>query len=99
MCVLFYDVCLVVNVGNVGVFLLCDDDVVKVFIYKYDLYNKKEWNCVKNLSGIIVKIERCVLVNGVFGVIRGLGSIGDMVLKKCVINELDVKNVCIEFSD
>ncbi|XP_068688095.1 protein phosphatase 2C-like domain-containing protein 1 [Montipora foliosa] len=98
-CVLSRDACLAANVGNVGALLLRDDDVAKVLTHKHDLYNKKERNRVKNSSGIIVKTERCALVNGALGVTRGLGSIGDTALKKCVINEPDVKNVRIESSD
>lgn len=91
--------CFIVSVGNVGVMLLWDNDIVKVFMYKYDLYNKKECEWVKKLRGVIVKIEKCVFVNGVLGVIRGIGSIGDMVLKKCIINEFGVKIVFLDLLD
>lgn len=91
--------CFIVNVGNVGVILVRDNDVVKVFINKYDLYNKKECECVKKLSGVIVKMEKCVFINGVFSVIRGIGNIGDMVLKRCIINEFDVRIIFLDFID
>lgn len=98
-CVLSRNECYVANVGNVGALLLRDGNVAKVLTHKHDLYNKKERYRVKNSSGIIVKTERCALINGALGVTRGIGSIGDTALKKCVINEPNVKNVRLDPTD
>ena len=98
-CVLTDDTCFVADAGNVGAILLRDNDVIKVLTHKHDLYNKKERERVKKSSGVIVKTEKCALINGVLGVTRGIGSIGDMALKKCVINEPGVKSVPLDPSD
>ena len=98
-CVLTDDACFVADAGNVGAMLLRDSDIVKVLTHKHDLYNKKERERVKNSSGVIVKTDKCALINGALGVTRGIGSIGDMALKKCVINEPGVKIVPLHPSD
>ena len=98
-CVLTHDTCFVANAGNVGAVLLRDNDIVKVLTHKHDLYNKKERDRVKKSSGVIVKTEKCALINGALGVTRGIGSIGDMTLKRCVINEPDVKSVSLDPTD
>lgn len=98
-CVLTHDTCFIGNEGNVGAILLRENDIIKVLTHKHDLYNKKERDRVKKSSGVIVKTEKCALINGALGVTRGIGSIGDMALKKCVINEPDVKSVPLEPSD
>ena len=79
--------------------LLRDNDIVKVLTHKHDLYNKKERERVKQSSGVIVKTEKCALINGALGVTRGIGNIGDMALKKCIINEPGVKIVPLDPSD
>lgn len=98
-CVLTDGTCYVADAGNVGAILLRDNDIVKVLTHKHDLYNKKERDRVKKSSGVIVKTEKCALINGALGVTRGIGSIGDMALKKCVINEPGVKSVPLDPSD
>lgn len=98
-CILTHDTCFVANAGNVGAILLRDNDIVKVLTHKHDLYNKKERDRVKKSSGVIVKTEKSALINGALGVTRGIGSIGDMALKKCVINEPYVKSVSLDPSD
>lgn len=98
-CVLTDDTCFIADAGNVGAILLRDNDIVKVLTHKHDLYNKKERDRVKKSSGVIVKTEKCALINGALGVTRGIGSIGDMALKKCVINEPGVKIVPLDPSD
>ena len=98
-CVLTDDTCFIADAGNVGAMLLRDNDIVKVLTHKHDLYNKKERERVKKSSGVIVKTEKCALINGALGVTRGIGSIGDMALKKCVINEPGVKIVPLDPSD
>jgi len=87
------------DAGNVGAMLLRDNDIVKVLTHKHDLYNKKERERVKKSSGVIVKTEKCALINGALGVTRGIGNIGDTALKKCVINEPGVKMVPLVPSD
>jgi len=98
-CVLTDDMCFIADAGNVGAMLLRDNDIVKVLTHKHDLYNKKERERVKKSSGVIVKTEKCALINGALSVTRGIGSIGDMALKKCVINEPGVKIVPLDPSD
>ena len=98
-CVLTTDTCFIASAGNVGAMLLRDNDIVKVLTHKHDLYNKKERERVKKSRGVIVKTEKCALVNGALGVTRGIGSIGDMALKKCIINEPGVKIVPLDPSD
>lgn len=98
-CVLTDDTCLIADAGNVGAILVRDNDIVKVLTHKHDLYNKKERDRVKKSSGVIVKTEKCALINGALGVTRGIGSIGDIALKKCVINEPGVKSVPLDPSD
>ena len=98
-CVLTRDMCFIANAGNVGAILLRDGDIVKVLTHKHDLYNKKERDRVKKSSGVIVKTEKCALINGALGVTRGIGSIGDTDLKRCVINEPGVKSVPLEPTD
>lgn len=98
-CVLTHDTCFIANAGNVGTILLRDNDIVKVLTHKHDLYNKKERERVKKSNGVIVKTEKCALINGALGVTRGIGSIGDLALKKCVINEPNVKTVPLDPSD
>ncbi|KAL9958301.1 hypothetical protein ACROYT_G035301 [Oculina patagonica] len=98
-CVLTDDTCFIADAGNVGAMLVRDNDIVKVLTHKHDLYNKKERDRVKKSSGVIVKTEKCALINGALGVTRGIGSIGDMALKKCVINEPGVKSVPLDPSD
>ena len=98
-CVLTHDTCYIGNEGNVGAILLRDNDIIKVLTHKHDLYNKKERDRVKKSSGVIVKTEKCALINGALGVTRGIGSIGDTALKKCVINEPDVKSVPLNPTD
>ena len=98
-CVLTDDTCFMADAGNVGAMLLRDNDIVKVLTHKHDLYNKKERERVKKSSGVIVKTEKCALINGALGVTRGIGNIGDMALKKCVINEPGVKIVPLVPSD
>lgn len=98
-CVLTDDTCFIASAGNVGAILVRDNDIVKVLTDKHDLYNKKERDRVKKSSGVIVKTEKCALINGALGVTRGIGSIGDTALKKCVINEPGVKSVPLEPED
>ena len=98
-CVLTTDTCFIADAGNVGAMLLRDNDIVKVLTHKHDLYNKKERERVKKSSGVIVKTEKCALINGALGVTRGIGNIGDMALKKCIINEPGVKIVPLDPSD
>ena len=98
-CVLTNDTCFIADAGNVGAMLLRDNDIVKVLTHKHDLYNKKERERVKKSSGVIVKTEKCALINGALGVTRGIGSIGDMALKKCVINEPGIKIAPLDPSD
>ena len=98
-CVLTDDTCFIADAGNVGAILVRDNDIVKVLTHKHDLYNKKERDRVKKSSGVIVKTEKCALINGALGVTRGIGSIGDTALKKCVINEPDVRSVPLDPSD
>lgn len=98
-CVLTDDMCFIANAGNVGAILVRDNDIVKVLTHKHDLYNKKERDRVKKSSGVIVKTEKCALINGALGVTRGIGSIGDMALKRCIINEPDVKGVPLDPTD
>lgn len=98
-CVLARGMCFIANAGNVGAILLRDGDIVRVLTHKHDLYNKKERDRVKKSSGVIVKTEKCALINGALGVTRGIGSIGDRDLKRCVINEPSVKSVPLDPTD
>ena len=98
-CVLTSDTCYVANAGNVGAVLLRGNNVVKVLTHKHDLFNKRERNRVRKSRGIVVKTEKCALINGALGVTRGIGSIGDMALKRCVISEPDVKCVSLDLND
>ena len=82
-----------------GAILVRDNDVVKVLTNKHDLYNKKEHERVKNSSGVIVKTEKCALINGALSVTRGIGNIGDMALKRCIINEPDVRTISLDPTD
>ncbi|KAJ7351903.1 Protein phosphatase 2C-like domain-containing protein 1 [Desmophyllum pertusum] len=71
-CVLTDDTCFIASAGNVGAILVRDNDIVKVLTDKHDLYNKKERDRVKKSSGVIVKTEKCALINGALGVTRAL---------------------------
>ena len=98
-CVLTDDMCFIANAGNVGAILVRDNDVVKVLTNKHDLYNKKERERVKKSSGVIVKTEKCALINGALSVTRGIGNIGDKALKRCIINEPDVRTISLDPTD
>lgn len=98
-CLLMSDSCCLANAGNVGALLVRDNGLVKVLASRHDLYNKKERDRVRKCKGVIVKTEKCALINGALGTTRGLGNIGDMGLNQCIKNDPKFKQVQLVDSD
>ncbi|KAK3754616.1 hypothetical protein QZH41_007921 [Actinostola sp. cb2023] len=92
-CLLTSDACCFANAGNVGALLVRANGIVKVLASRHDLYNKKERDRVRRYKGVIVKTEKCALINGALGTTRGLGNIGDVGLNHCIIIEPKFKYV------
>ena len=92
-CLLTSDACFLANAGNVGALLVRDKGIVKVLASRHDLYNKKERDRVRRCRGVIVKTEKCALINGALGTTRGLGNIGDIRINQCIINDPKSKHV------
>ena len=98
-CILTPTTCYLANLGNVGAMLLRSNDVVRVLTRSHDLYDKRERDRVRKTSAVIVKTDKCALVNGALRVTRGIGNIGDGALRSCVINEPRVKSARLEETD
>ena len=54
---------------------------------------------MRKYCGVLVKTERCALVNGVLDTTRGLGNQGDWRLKICVINKPKFRVVNLKITD
>lgn len=98
-CLLTLDACCLANAGNVGALLVRDNGLVKVLASRHDLYNKKERDRVRRCKGVIVKTEKCALINGALGTTRGLGNIGDLGLNQCIKNKPKFKYVKLVNND
>ncbi|EDO49071.1 predicted protein [Nematostella vectensis] len=98
-CVVTPSTCYLSHVGDVGAILIREDGVTKILTRKHDLYNKKERDRVRKSSGVIVKTEKCALVNGALGVTRGLGNIGDGELNQSVIIAPKFRCTCLTNRD
>lgn len=86
-CLLVQDTLYVANEGSLRGLLLRENNTLKEVTSAHDLYNRKERTRVRGSRGVIVKTEKCALVNGVLATTRGLGNQGDWRLKVCVINK------------
>lgn len=86
-CLIMNAVLYVANEGNVKGFLVREKNTIRGITSSHDLYNRKERLRVRRKCGVIVKTEKCALVNGVLDTTRGLGNQGDWRLKVCVINK------------
>lgn len=86
-CLLVCDTLYVANEGSLRGLLIRENNTLKEVTSAHDLYNRKERVRVRGSRGVIVKTEKCALVNGVLATTRGLGNQGDWRLKVCVINK------------
>ena len=86
-CLLLEEVLYVANEGNVKGILIRENNTIRAITTSHDLYNRKERMRVRRNCGVVVKTDKCALVNGVLGTTRGLGNQGDWRLKICVINK------------
>lgn len=98
-CLLLNQMLYVANEGNVKGFLLREKNTIRGITSSHDLYNRKERLRVRRNCGLIVKTERCALVNGVLEATRGLGNQGDWRLKICVINKPKFRVLNLESTD
>lgn len=98
-CLLLDESLYVANEGNVRGFLVRGNNAIRGITSSHDLYNRKERLRVRRNCGVIVKTERCALVNGVLDTTRGLGNQGDWRLKICVINKPKFRVVSLEPTD
>ena len=98
-CLLVNEILYVANVGNVKGFLIRENNTIRGITSSHDLYNRKERLRVRKYCGVLVKTERCALVNGVLDTTRGLGNQGDWRLKICVINKPKFRVVNLKKTD
>ena len=98
-CLIVNEILYVANEGNVRGILIRENNTIRGITSSHDLYNRKERLRVRRNCGVIVKTERCALVNGVLDTTRGLGNQGDRKLKVCVINKPKFRVVNLKFTD
>ena len=98
-CLLLSDVLYVANEGNVKGILIRENNTIRAITSSHDLYNRKERQRVRRNCGLVVKSERCALVNGILNTTRGLGNQGDWRLKICVINRPTFRVVNLKPTD
>ena len=98
-CLIINNILYAANEGNVKGFLIRENNTIRPITSSHDLYNRKERLRVRRNCGVIIKTERCALVNGILDTTRGLGNQGDWRLKVCVINKPRFRVVHLRMTD
>lgn len=98
-CLVIGETLYVANAGSVKGFILRGNHTLRCITSSHDLYNRKERLRVRKNGGLVLRTEKCALVNGVLDTTRGLGNQGDRRLKVCVINKPRFRAVNLQSSD
>ena len=98
-CFLVGNMLYVANEGCLKGLLVRDNNTMREVTSVHNLYNQKERMRVRRNQGVIVKTEKCALVNGVLATTRGLGNQGDWRLKVCVINRPAFRALSLKETD
>ena len=98
-CLVLEEILYVANEGNVKGILIRENNTIRTVTTSHDLYNRKERSRVRRNCGVVVKTDKCALVNGVLTTTRGVGNQGDWRLKICVINKPKFRVVNLKATD